>query len=344
MTEPNRLFGQPDAALIQVCRDAYEAGFNIGMERGSDEFDPNVARDVGAAAEADAYAHGAWPYDPRQPADRLAEDDYTRTRDEEGKAQHAMEHTRAALRAREMERAAMGDEPEVPSSPIVVAILVTLGVSLTTMPTLHDVFFARLFVVPNQAIVASALCGIALAAALTSAIFSSAKLESAVGTWAAIATAALFGVAFVCLRLAAGNVLLAIGLALIEAACLVVAERYARALRMAWATYRTQRAAYAIADEQVGAAQKQYDERREELADCRQRIAAHRAMVTSREDAARAAMIAATLARDCAVRGYRQALAHVHGRLYGTTGRPPSRDDVIAAILSQRALKGRSGK
>lgn len=184
-------------------------------------------------------------------------------------------HARAALRDRRQELAALGEEPVGPAAPVLAAIFSTGAIALSFTLPLHDIVFARVLALPEQALLAAFAAACLISGVTTTTALGGAGLvlrERAPRLGAGALAAVLLAAALLLLRLAGTNEvaqwMLAAGFSVLELACVLLLETYAHRLAEANLEHRHDREVWLAAQAQIEIARDEVAIAERELQSC----------------------------------------------------------------------------
>lgn len=349
-SEGNEVEGKPSEDVrVRVFTGLYEDGFKVGMDEGRKNPDPKTEERLAAHAETSAKCLTAAPYDHAgNIADSHTEEHRKRLLEEDNDRAEEIEHATAEVRDKDREKASL-PQPEQPSgTPYALGSICTAGISATTAPTLHDVFFAKLIPDSVDALTASWVAGVVLAGGIVMSLLSSAKHRVARWAgWIGLAAGIGFGFAFLALRLASATTeqerFVALGLAILEFVALLVVELKAHGIRREWEAYRQDTPALATAEAKLTAAKTYLEGRIAARNECRRQIEAIEQRVARRESLVRSAKVIMEAAKAAVLMGYHHACSATRGNLTrGPVGVPTReeikerlrRNPIVASFLS----------
>lgn len=284
-------------------------------------------------AEAAADRFRTVPWNPAtNPADALRDQEHRANLTRREELRQRLDYAAAAVRDRGRERSAV----EAPSSRDdlfwFIALLGVAGVGFSVGSSVHDAVFAPLFVDPTQALVASFLVGVVLAAVSVLGMLFSALHPQPKEGWENrgwVGLGVLFGVAVYLLRawLAESSMdqLIAVGFAGIELVSVLAVKLYATSLHRAVLDRRGLAFQRSAADAQVEVARGDHEAAQAGLAEVERRIEAHVRDVELRELRHRLIDQVRAAAKSAVEVGYRRGIAANQGQISGaaSTMAPP---------------------
>lgn len=188
-------------------------------------------------------------------------------------------HARAALRDRRQELAALGEEPVGPATPVLAAVFSTGAIALSFTLPLHDIVFARVLPLPEQALFAAFAAACLVSGATTTTALGGAGLvlrEKAPRLGAGALAALLLAAALLLLRLAGttevAQWMLAAGFSVLELACVLLVETYAHRLAEANLQHRHDREVWLAAQAQIDVARDEVAIAERELQSCERAV------------------------------------------------------------------------
>lgn len=204
-------------------------------------------------------------FDPeKNPEHRLREHEYNKLQADRPEAEEGVKHAAARVREKEAILANIPNEPQ-PHEHVLIAVLIA-GIAGTVTPTVHDVIFAGL----DDDLIAwcFSFCGAGFVAAVVVwAILGSASSTGRrtvlnwLGLFAGMAVSLGLGLFRLSGAMGVEEVILAVGLTVLEIGMVVLAEYVASGLRDHFQEWTARRAVRTAAEAEVGAAQAERDRR-----------------------------------------------------------------------------------
>ena len=265
------------------------------------EDDAEPGRDERLPLPAIACAGDGEPASPLNPvgshADRFSIRQFETDCDtlERREASHHL--SKAALAACDAELAEVGDYPERPTTPWIVAIVSAAGIAITFTLTFHDLVFVKLVDDVYTALYASWGAALIIALSFVTARLWVARLaEPHRAVWNIVAVRAMWTV--ISLLFASGlfaarwgvaidgvDRMLALALSILELAIMLGVEEVAAALGARWSSYHEARQRWEFASGRLEAAERSERIHRDALVAARQRVASFLARAHGREAA-----------------------------------------------------------
>jgi len=334
--------GRPDGTPITFYVGQFEGGYTQAVASGKNERDPKTEQQGAAFAENSARALGAAAFDPENnAADRHIREHREREVAKLALIEEQIQHAAVARRDAERALADEGDPPERPETPYLVGLLGALGIAVTITLTLHDLVFVRVFDVPEQAITASAVCGLLISGLSVYGLLGSARHPLSLPAHGFyVGLCALFGVSLLALRLGAGSTerdkWIGVGFAGLELVAVLIVELYTYGLRQRWQAYESSAASYAKAAAAASAAAAYEADRLQARSALQEEIDLIESKIAKRESLVRSTPLVVAAARDSWILGYLHGIEGNRAHLVsGRTIRKLNSEE-IAALLARR--------
>jgi hypothetical protein len=310
------------SSIFEMQTGLFNLGRNRARDSGTTEPQPNDIRSLEDNARAMARDTYRDRYDPSANAhDAMHQAEYERTIAQRIESEKGEQHAAANLRDTESNLARTPKAGNKPVAPPVLVAAFIVAITLTVAPTLHDAVFLT---VGDDLLewFFSSLCAAFVGTMLTLAILSGRRT---VWTWVGVGAGMIFGLGLGAIRLAhaegIGDVVMGIGLTVVEIAAVLLLEWLASGLRESEALWDVKHAAESHAVAHVDAAKAdltRWQTRTKELGDA---ITSKIAFVEDRHNRNIHIAELEAVAIKAVLDGYNAGIAANVGRIRGVTGR-----------------------
>jgi hypothetical protein len=314
--------GSERGSIFGMHTGLFNLGRNRARDSGTTEPLPNDIRSLEDNARAMARDTYRDRYDPSANVhDAMHQAEYERTIDQRKESEKGEQHAAANLRDTETNLARAPKPGTKPAAPPVLVAAFIVAITLTVAPTLHDAVFLT---VGDDLLewFFSSLCAAFVGTMLTLAIL---KGRRTVFTWVGVGAGVVLGIGLGAVRLAraegAGDVVMGIGLTIVEVAAVLLLEWLASGLRERETVWEVKHVAESQAIAHVDAAKAdltRWKIRVKELGDA---IANKIAFVEDRHNRNIHIAELEAVAVKAVLDGYNAGIAENVGRIRGASGR-----------------------